>query len=181
MRIFDCLIINDELDLLEARFRELEDVPGVTHVIAEAPVDFQGNPKPRHFTQNAAGRFARWHGRWNSVQAEPHELPGGAPLERKDSLRDCLAHAFNGEPGDLVMISNPDEIPSADAVRRLLAGEIPLPVTLGMRWHAGDEIQPEPWHGTVVQARQHIGSFSGLRRRRKEFPVLPEAGVRLAR
>jgi hypothetical protein len=167
MRIFDCVIIGSQLDLLEARFRELAEVPEVTFVIAESAEDYQGNPKPAYFAESR-DRFAAWHGRYNHVLAEAGEL-SGEPRERKDQLRDYLSHGFNGEPGDIVMISNPDEIPSADAVRRL--GETPLPVTLGM----GD------WRGTVVQERQHIGSFSGLRRRRKDLPLVPGAGTRHAR
>ena len=173
MRIFDCVILSGELDLLERRFRELADIPEVTHVIAESVTDYKGNPKLLHFRAND-DRFLPWLGRWNHVRVEAGEL-SGLPLERKEALRDYLSHGFNGEPRDLIMISNIDEIPSRQAVRELAAGNIPLPVTLGMRW--GEDT----WHGTVVQERQHTGSFAGLRRRRKDLPLLRDAGIRLAK
>jgi hypothetical protein len=177
-RIFDCLLLGGELDLLEARFREMEGIPEVTHVICEAPADFSGNPKRLHFRENR-DRFAPWHGRFNHVQVEAGEIAGGLPPERKDSLRDWLSQGINGGPEDIVMVSNPDEIPAARVVREL--GALQLPVTFEMTWYSGGVLQPGPWRGTVAQVRMHIGSLAGLRRRRREFPGIPDAGTRYAR
>lgn len=178
VRVFDCVILEneDQLDLLEARFTELEDIPGVTHVICEAEADYQGNPKPVFFP----GRFPA--GRWNHVLVTAAELPAGEPGDRKNALRDMLIHGFNGSGTDIIMHGDIDEIPAWWMVRRLAAGESELPVTLSMR-HCVSRIgtvSPEPWPGTAAHQRQHTGSVSGLRRHRKEFPMVITAGTRLS-
>ena len=182
-RVFDCVILESEsqLDLLECRFTELENLPEVTHVICEAEADYQGNPKEMYFLDDE--RFDQWRGRWNHVAIRADELPGDCDAKgRKDALRDRLALGFNGEPQDIVMHGNIDEIPAMWMVSRLAKGESELPVTMSMQHctgHAG-VILPGQWAGTSAHQRQHIGSFSGLRRRRKEFPLVINAGTRLS-
>ena len=185
-RVFDCVILEsrDQLDLLEARFHEFRDIPEVTHVICEAETDYHGNPKPKHFSREEKDdRFLPWHGRWNHVLVYADELPSDCdPRGKKDALRDRLAHGFNGDPDDIVMHGNIDEIPAMWMVSRLARGESELPVTMSMKHCAGHAgvILPGEWHGTAAHQRQHIGSFSGLRRRRKEFPLVITAGTRLS-
>lgn len=185
MRVFDAVIIDGEedLDLLEARFAELEGIPEVVHVICEAAAGYRGEPKPEHFAGTRYSRFARWHGRWNHVQVAAAELPaGGSPKVRKDALREFLAHGVNGAGADIVMHGNVDEIPAERAVRALAAGETVLPVTLEMRWcaYTAARVHPLPWRGTAADRWQRIGSFAGLRERRGQFPALIGAGTRLS-
>ncbi len=183
MRVFDCVILEneDQLDLLEARFLEFENLPEVTHVICEAEADHQGNPKELHFLDDF--RSEEWRGRWNHVAVKTDELPSDCDARsRKNALRDRLAWGFNGKPADIVMHGNIDEIPAMWMVSRLVKGESELPVTLNMKHcvsRAGI-VLPEQWTGTAAHQRQHIGSFSGLRRRRKEFPLVINAGTRLS-
>ena len=131
-RIFDCLLLDDELDELEARFRTLEDIPGVTHVICEAPVTSDGEPKPLHFWENRLDRFAAWHGRWTHVRVEPHEITGDTPEAREASLRDYLAHGISGGPGDIILHGPVTDIPCEDTVRSLAAGTFKPPVMAGI-------------------------------------------------
>jgi hypothetical protein len=187
-RIYDAVIVASaaDLDLLEARFTEFAGLP-VTHVIAECPADYQGNPKPLHFLpdpRNPPPLAARWHGRWNHVRVEPHELP---PLDkgtkaRKDAFRDYLAHGTAAEPDDIVLHGSVDEIPSARTIAALLDGEAHLPVGMEMRHCAyrADLVHPKPWRGTVAQEWRLVGSFAGMRERRLELPAVVDAGTRLA-
>jgi len=185
-RVWDTVIITSEadLDLLEARFTEYQDLE-VTHVIAEAPVDWQGNPKPMWFAENAYGRFRPWHGRWNHVRAEPHELPQrGDPKARKDRLREYLADATCAEPTDVVLHGGVDEIPAARYVREISEehGTIAVPVAFEMR-HCVYEpglVHPVPWRGTVAQEWRLVGSFAGMRERRLTLPAVVDGGTRLS-
>jgi len=187
-RIWDTVIVSSaaDLDLLEARFTEFAALP-VVHVIAECPVDFQGNPKPMHFAdlEDAEGSlWQAWHGRWNHVRAEPHELPArGDAKTRKDTLRDYLAHGVAAEPGDIVLHGAIDEIPSARTLEALLAGEALLPAGMEMRWCAYKPhlVHPRgPWRGTVAQEWRLVGSFAGMRDRRLTLPAIVNAGTRLS-
>ena len=65
MRVFDCTIINDELDMLELRFRTLEDVVD-TFIVAEALQTHSGQPKLLHLWRNL-DHFARWRNRLHII------------------------------------------------------------------------------------------------------------------
>lgn len=181
-RVFDTVIVASEadLDLLEARFTEYAGLP-VTLVVAEAPVDCQGNPKPLHFADSPL--WDRWHGRWNHVRVEPHELPQGDAKARKDALRDYLAHGVAAEPDDIVLHGAVDEIPSERTLKALLAREAHLPVGMEMRWCAYEPhlVHPRgPWRGTVAQEWRLVGSFTGMREKRLTLPAIVDAGTRLS-
>ena len=186
-RVWDAVIVASaaDLDLLEARFAEFEHLP-VTHVIAECPVDFQGNPKPMHFADLEHVEGSLWqrrHGRWNHVRAEPHELPQrGDAKVRKDALREYLADATCAEPDDIVLHGSVDEVPSARALEGLLAGEAAVPVAFEMRHCAYRPhlVHPLPWRGTVAQEWRLVGSFAGMREKRLTLPAIVDGGTRLS-
>lgn len=110
-RIYDCIMLNAELDQLEARMEALEGVPGLVHIICEASVDYHGNPKPLHFRDSRDTRFARWRGRWNHVIAEPHEITGNTPEEHEASQREYLLHGFHGDPQDILFYADLEYTP----------------------------------------------------------------------
>ena len=78
-RIFDCVVLAHwgELGLLEKRFQAYQGNPDVTHVICECAADPDGNPKPAVFKDSDLA--ARFHGRWNHVKVEAHEISGQHP------------------------------------------------------------------------------------------------------
>lgn len=154
-RVFDCLLLDAELDALETRFRALEHIPEVTHVIAEAPVTHDGQPKPAHFQedrQRGDGRFAAWHGRWTHVLVAPHELPDGPPEAREAALRDYLAHGLSGTPGDVILHGPVTDIPDPETVRSLAAGTFEPPAATGT---------------TATCRYEKLRSFTHLEERRK--------------
>jgi hypothetical protein len=124
MRVFDCIVFTDELGALRDRMRALQDIPEVTHVICEAPVDYQGESKGLYFWENRNGFYAKWHGRWNHVRVEPHEISGNTPEERERSLRGYLPHGFHGDPeNDVILYGDLREIPDPAYIRELAGGK----------------------------------------------------------
>ena len=93
MRIFDCVILSHwgEMGLLEKRFLAYKGHPEVTHVICER--------KPGCFLGSALADA--WRGRWNHVGVEADE----------GDLRDHLSEGCNGEPDDMVLVSDMRTIP----------------------------------------------------------------------
>jgi Glycosyltransferase family 17 len=175
-RIFDCILLTDELDLLEERFRELEGLD-VTHVIAESKVTYAGDPKPLHFQEERYGRFSPWYGRWTHVVISPRELPRASPRQRKEAMRDYLSCGLSGKRGDIILHGGTDEIPSAAAVAELTA----LPAVLEMTWTAAGAIQPDPWLGTAACGHEGNPGFSILRSQRHSLPVIHAGGIRKTR
>ena len=132
-RIYDAFVfLGDDLDVLAERFAALSEVPGLVHVICEAPVTPSGEPKPMWFWEaRQSGRFACWHGRWNHVRVEPWEITGATPAEREAALREYLLHGIAAEPGDIVLYGDVKDIPDPAAVTDLARRRTVPPMTLG--------------------------------------------------
>jgi beta-1,4-mannosyl-glycoprotein beta-1,4-N-acetylglucosaminyltransferase len=113
--IFDCIIFYNEIDLLDLRLHELDDVVD-RFVVVEAPVTFAGRPKPLIFADNAR-HFAEW--RRKIIHVVVDDMPGAPdPWLRENHQRDAVVHGLQGAGSrDGIILSDADEIPSADAVR----------------------------------------------------------------
>jgi hypothetical protein len=130
-RVYDLILFDDDLDVLRRRIAALEEVPGLVHVICEAPLTFRGTPKPLRFWDNR-GQFAPWRTRWNHVRVEPGEMQARTPAGREAAQREYLLHGFNGEPGDILLWSGDiTDTPDPDAVTGLACRRIAPPVMLG--------------------------------------------------
>jgi beta-1,4-mannosyl-glycoprotein beta-1,4-N-acetylglucosaminyltransferase len=114
--IFDCFSFFNELDLLELRLCELDSVVD-RFVVVEATVTHSGHPKPLFFAENS-NRFSDWNRK--IVHVVVNDMPGGPdPWLRENYQRNAIVRGLRGvSPDDGIIISDADEIPSADAVRR---------------------------------------------------------------
>lgn len=118
-RVFDCFTFFNELDLLEVRLNELAPVVDV-FVISEATRTFTGKEKPLYFKENSA-RFAPFLDRIIHVVVE--DFPDtSSSWVREIHQRDCVRRGLTSAgPGDILLLSDVDEIPRAEAVARMLA------------------------------------------------------------
>ncbi|KAL3535887.1 hypothetical protein ACH5RR_004348 [Cinchona calisaya] len=122
-RVYDGIIFSNELDLLEIRLREL--LPYVTKfVILESKTTFTGKPKPLFFEKNQ-DRFAFAEGKvvhdvfpGRIIPPGSHENPFNLESEQRGAINGLLQHA-GISPGDLVIMSDTDEIPSHHTVKLL--------------------------------------------------------------
>lgn len=115
LRVFDCFTFFDELDLLEIRLHELSDVVD-RFVISEATSNFAGDPKPLHFSENRR-RFSAFTDRIVHVVVD---FPSGmrSRWDRETYQRNALLRGLGeAAPDDLVVLSDIDEIPRAEAIR----------------------------------------------------------------
>lgn len=131
----------NELDVLEARLAELDDVVDV-HVIAESRHTYAGTPKPLHFAEHR-DRFEPWLHKIRYVVTDRLER---VPLQtfgqrhrwqRENGQRAALADAIDDmQAADVVVLSDVDEIPRARLVARYVElglGQLvapPLPMHL---------------------------------------------------
>jgi beta-1,4-mannosyl-glycoprotein beta-1,4-N-acetylglucosaminyltransferase len=175
--IWDTFLFHNELDLLECRLTELQDCVD-RFVLVEAPVTFQGRPKPLYYGENKK-RFAAWEDKIVHVVAD--NLPDGGI-----GIRECAwgregvqrENIFRGlgdaSPDDLILLGDVDEIPRA----HMIGPQMWPGVTLVFSYHvfAVDWLHPEPWPGTMVQRLNGISSFCQVRDMRRGWPRVPDAG-----
>lgn len=113
--VYDGFIFFNELDLLEIRLNELKDVVDY-HVIVESEETFSGNRKPLNFTKSGE-RFKEF---WDKIlYISINELRRNTCWEKEALQRDCIGAAFAlSHPETICMVSDIDEIPSEDGLRR---------------------------------------------------------------
>jgi hypothetical protein len=165
-RVFDAFLFRDELDLLEARLIELGGAV-YRHVLVEAPVTFQGGPKPLHFLENQE-RFAPWKDKIIHVLAD---LTGYSDhWGREHGSREAIRQGLSDlRAEDIFLLSDVDEIPMASVI-----ADAPGHV-LVMRSHpvAVNLLDPGWWSGTVARYGSQVrGSIQRIRDER----MSPSAG-----
>ena len=175
MKVFDLFPFYNELPLLDLRLAELDSI-----------VDFFGLVElPRTFTDISKPLYYSSSGRVDpKVKVYvPAAYPSGphptVDWFQRAQLGKLLDDAWDG---DIVMVSDVDEIPNRDVVRRVIDAGIDEPLCLQSRlhYHRVDLFDPSgPWSGTIIcTVRQfhEAGGAQELRHRRCVLPQIPEAG-----
>lgn len=162
MSVWDTLIFGGELDMLECRLYELQNVGDLTHVIVEADRTFQGARKPFVLGENWE-RFAQWQERIIYAPVHANPLMGAWETEhwQREQVRAGLGYA---RPDDLVLHSDVDEIPYAASVERLRDQQLmPCKLRLRLAVFAADWELPWTWDAVSAARLSQIGSFTTLR------------------
>ena len=135
--VFDCFTFFNEVELLKLRLKELDDV--VDHfVLVESPTSFTGKPKPLYYQENAH-LFQKFHSKIIHIVIDSFpELNGEEEIKlltrfphlkedaekkhwfREGYSREAILQGLNGcKDSDVIIISDLDEIPRAEAVLRI--------------------------------------------------------------
>ena len=135
--VFDCFTFFNEVELLKLRLKELDDV--VDHfVLVESPTSFTGKPKPLYYQENAH-LFQKFHSKIIHIVIDSFpELNGEEEIKlltrfphlkedaekkhwfREGYSRDSILRGLSGcNDSDVIIISDLDEIPRADAILRI--------------------------------------------------------------
>lgn len=135
--MFDCVMINNELDLLELRMEMLYDVVE-KFVIVESNKSHTGNPKPLYVTENK-DRFKKFsdkmlilvHSAQNVINND-----SGMSWSNENTQRDlCLKSLEYSEPADgIFCVCDVDEIPNPVVLQdaKKLCKMLQFPVALNM-------------------------------------------------
>ena len=113
--IIDAFIFNDELDLLELRLGQLDQVVD-KFVFVETGRTFMGGPKPLYYRDNK-NLFSRWAHK--IVHASP-ELGNAGPWQFEAIQREVLVgmiRDLNPTPDSTLSFSDLDEIPNPEVVK----------------------------------------------------------------
>lgn len=179
-RVFDAIIFSNELDMLEVRWRELH--PYVSKfVILESNTTFTGIPKPLFFASNRA-RFAFAedkiaHGVFSGRAADrgSHKDPFVVESEQRGAMNGLL-HRAGISNGDLLIMSDTDEIPSPHTIKLLQwCDEVPPVLHLELRHYMYSfefPVDYSSWRATA-----HIyGPWTQYRHSRLTNIILSDAG-----
>lgn len=111
MRVYDCFLFFNELDLLELRLKTLWDVVD-QFILVEGLETFSGHPKPLHYAENRE-RFQKWESKIRAITVPKHTTENAWHREWK--ARDWM---FNGlwdaKNEDIIFQSDCDEIWNPD-------------------------------------------------------------------
>jgi beta-1,4-mannosyl-glycoprotein beta-1,4-N-acetylglucosaminyltransferase len=132
--IYDAFMFFNELDLLEMRLRETEDVVD-RWIVVESSMTHSGLPKPSYLTLSKQ-RFARW---WDRIVHVHADVGGDNAAQREANHRNEVGVALRQagvRRDDVVSTSDLDEIPAADCLRRYRAemGPVVLVQSLSYYW-----------------------------------------------
>lgn len=179
-KVIDATILSVELDLLEIRLKELWPVVDI-FVVLEADRTFHGKSKPLILEQNIE-RFA-----WAKAKLKNFSYRGltelnygDSPFKNEDRLRKAMNKivAQLAEPGDLILVSDVDEIPrqSTLALFRKCTGFPPvLHLALKTYFYSFEFFYSfdDSWRAMVVV--YSLGKFKYDHAKMSEF-ILADAG-----
>jgi len=125
--IKDLVILNNELDILELRFKYLSTVVD-KFIVCESNYTFSGKTKPYNLEINWS-RFSKWHDKIQYIQIEQDPCmykfisvegytPGNGPWLMEYEMRNGLAHSYSTiQPDDICLLGDVDEIVNKDIIR----------------------------------------------------------------
>lgn len=202
--VYDCFIFFNELDLLEIRLNELDEVVDY-FVLVEANRTFQNNHKPYYFDENKE-RFSQFLPKIIHIKLDKYPLfipifnpftPWKLEIYQRNSILQGLK---NCEKEDIILISDVDEIPKASLIKETISNGINQIYGLKMSmflyyfnnqliYDAGtllsiDEAKDGIWHCSALlpfkllkKKPQKIRKTIMRTIRRKEvYKILPDAG-----
>ena len=115
--IYDCFAFFNELDLLEIRLNVLRDAVD-KFVLVEAGETHTGKPKPYYFKENEA-RFRQFLDRIIYVKVESFPQGHDAWWNENYQRNEILRGLEDAKPDDVILISDLDEIPRPEEVKKL--------------------------------------------------------------
>lgn len=121
MKVYDCFTFFNELDVLEIRLQELWDVVDV-FVLAESNLSHSGKPKDYIF-ENNKDRFSKYMSKIQRVVVNDMPETTDSWTRERYQRRSLLKGLQNIHPEDIIITSDVDEIPRAEAIEMIKLDE----------------------------------------------------------
>lgn len=166
-KIFDCFTFFNELDLLEIRLNELNEVVDY-FVIAESEETFTGKSKPLFLEKNYE-RYAKFHSKIIHVKIG-RTASTLSSWDREHTQRNKLIEGLKtAEKDDIIILSDLDEVIDSEVVKGIrlkppTAGEVYCLELRYFQFYLNLEL-PEPWirSGPRVVLFKSLTNMSNLR------------------
>ena len=187
-KVYDLMLINTELDWLEIRMAELENEVDY-FVVVEAATTFTNLSKPTHLKDNW-DRFARWHGKMIYHLLDSTDMVAQDAWDRerfqRDSMYDQVLPFLQDEKeiylGDVILVSDVDEIPRPSTIQALRNCQFPQRLTISSRfyYYSFQWLHRDGQEWTAPSVTYYLGLNTvrpaELRDGRNEYPRLHNAG-----
>ena len=154
MKIYDCFTFFNELDLLEIRLNELNDVVDY-FVLVESKKSFQNKQKICYYFENMK-KFSKFNHKIIRLEIPESDFTSNPWHNEQISWNYCINGLINANDDDIIMISAIDEIPKFNTVKKIIE-EQTVPCCISMKFYCfyinaiykfgSDNIE---WNGTYV-------------------------------
>jgi beta-1,4-mannosyl-glycoprotein beta-1,4-N-acetylglucosaminyltransferase len=163
MKIFDCFTFFNEIELLELRLMELYDFVDF-FVIVEANKTHTGKEKEFIFEKNK-NIFEKYLNKVIYVKVE--DLPTydiNNIWIPENFQRNCILRGLhNIEIGDKVIVSDIDEIPNIETIKKVLNQNNPVTLIQDLFYYYVNCKQNCIWFGTIIGTYGHFSTPQELR------------------
>jgi len=176
--IYDCFTFYNELDVLQLRLEELDDLVD-RFVIVEGTRTFRYKPKELFFKSNAA-MFEPYNHKIINVIVD--DMPNSSnPWDLEAHLRNAIMRGLTQcDDVDVILVSDEDEIPRKSAVRSLVPqlGNGFVALHMPIYYYYLNCLLPLDWAGTVVSRYGSLKHTTPqyVRRNKERFNGVPNAG-----
>jgi hypothetical protein len=132
MKIYDCFLMNSELDILELKLSYLYDAVDF-FVIVESKQTLSGISKPLYYQENAE-RYTRFQDKIIHLIAP--NMPGYGHWEYEYFQRNYIKEGLNGcEDDDIILISDVDEIVNLSVILSMPGFSMPALIHLPLYYY----------------------------------------------
>jgi hypothetical protein len=179
MKVYDCFTFFNELDLLEIRLNELNDVVDY-FVLVESTRSFQNKPKECHYLNNKH-RFKNFNHKIIRLEIPEQNFTTNAWSNEALSWNYCINGLTDAKENDVIMISALDEIPKQETILNIIKENI-LPscvLTDLYYFYLNTKYKWDPhygtkWPGTYLTYysqldKNNIYNFINLRKQTKQI------------
>ena len=156
MKIFDCFMFFNELELLELRLMTLYNVVDY-FVLVEAGTTFTGNEKEMYYEKNK-NLFEKYSDKIIYISVD--KLPYSDAWENEFYNRNLIIQGLSSaNDNDYIIISDVDEIPNPDAILEGINNNYDIfKLKQKLFYYYVNCIQNQEWFGTVVIKKKYIKS-----------------------
>ena len=180
--IFDCFLFFNELDLLKIRLEEIRNVVD-RFVLVEATRTFSGARNPLYFHRYRKV-FAEYADRISyHVVSDLPRFSGTSRWRREHHQRDAIGAApaqAGCKPGDVVLISDADEIPCSskipEALALLEANDLVVFEQVVHQYYVNNVLEHR-WLGTVACRYEVLRTFGSVQKLRFGGDASRRAGI----
>jgi beta-1,4-mannosyl-glycoprotein beta-1,4-N-acetylglucosaminyltransferase len=181
MKIYDCFMFFNELDVLEIRFNELYNVID-KFVLIESLKSHSGNNKPLYFKDNEK-RFSKFLDKIIHIVVD--DFPCSSGMERDNFQRNFITKGIeDANANDIILISDCDEIPKASIIANISTYSLPCHFeqqhsTIYLNRITKNE-KDRVWRGTAAILKKDIQSPQGVRNSQNSYKPIINGGWHLS-